>query len=86
MLWIGLILGFVAGIVVTTFAYTSLVDKVKRLEQMKIRDTELIDEAIKTLQAYEKQNAILRADLEQTQRMIPPEVYAHFFDAPYNNN
>jgi hypothetical protein len=85
VIWIGIIIGFTAGVVVATLCYTPLVDKVKMLEQMRICDTELIDDAIKTLRAYERQNAILRTDLDQMQRLLPPEAYARFFDAPYNN-
>jgi hypothetical protein len=86
MFWLGIIIGLCAGVVIVTILYAPLLDMVKALEQMKIRDTELIDDAIKTLQAYEKQNALLRSDLEQLQRLVPPEIYARFFDAPYYNN
>jgi predicted RNase H-related nuclease YkuK (DUF458 family) len=113
MIWLGIIIGFVTGVVVVTLCYTPLVDKVKSLEQRLIRETELriefasavrrygdrahdleqqairdkalIDDSIKTLQAYETQNQFLRADLKQLQAMIPPEIYARFFDAPYKS-
>jgi uncharacterized membrane-anchored protein YhcB (DUF1043 family) len=84
MIWIGIIVGFVTGVVLVTLCYTPLVDKVKTLEQKLIRDKDLIDEAIKTLRHYENQNNILRADLKQLQALVPPEVYARFFHAPYN--
>ena len=84
--WIGIIIGFAAGVIVITLCYTPLVDKVKTLEQKMIRDKDLIDEALKTLRAYENQNNYLRVDLEQMQRLVSPEAYAQFFDAPYRDN
>lgn len=80
MIWIGIITGFSVGVVFITLLYTPLVDKVKLLEQKLIRDKELIDEFVKTLHAYEKQNDLLRTDLELMQRIVPPEVYARFYD------
>jgi uncharacterized membrane-anchored protein YhcB (DUF1043 family) len=85
MIWIGIIIGICAGMVLATLCYTPLVDKVKALEQRMLRDKELIDEFVKTLRAYEKQNDMLRSDLDLMQRLMPPEVYARYFDAPFNN-
>jgi hypothetical protein len=85
VIWIGIIIGFTAGVVVATLCYTPLVDKVKSLEMSMLRNKELMDDAIKTMRAYENQNNHLRIDLEQMQRLMPPEIYARFFDAPYNS-
>lgn len=83
MIWLGIIIGFCAGVVFITLLYTPLVDKVEMLKQKGIRDQELIDEAIKAIHAAEYQNLHLRKDLEVMQRFVPREIYAEFFDAPY---
>ena len=80
MTWIGIIIGFAVGVVFITLCYTPLVDKVKALEQRMLRDKELIDEFIKTLRCYETQNDALRSDLDVMQRMVPPEVYARWYN------
>jgi ABC-type antimicrobial peptide transport system permease subunit len=85
MIWIGIIIGICAGMVLTTLLYTPLVDKVKALELRMMRDKELIDEFVKTLRCYETQNDALRSDLDMMQKLMPPEVYARYFDAPFNN-
>ena len=85
MIWIGIIIGFATGVVFITLCYTPLVDKVKALEQRMLRDKELIDEFVKTLRCYETQNDALRSDLDMMQKLMPPEVYARYFDAPFNN-
>jgi len=85
MIWIGIIIGICAGMVLATLMYTPLVDKVKALEQRMLRDKELIDEFVKTLRCYETQNDALRQDLDMMQKLMPPEVYARYFDAPFNN-
>jgi hypothetical protein len=87
VIWVALAslaIGFGAGVVLTTLAYTPMVDKVKALDQKLARDQELINDAIKTLQAYERQNAQLRADLDQMQRLMPRAI-AQFYDAPYKS-
>jgi hypothetical protein len=74
VIWIGIIVGFVTGVVFITLCYTPLVEKVKLLEQKLLRDQELIDEALKTLRCYERQNNILRDDLEQVHRLRSMEL------------
>jgi len=59
--------------------------RVRALEQRMLRDKELIDEFVKTLRCYETQNDALRSDLDMMQKLMPPEVYARYFDAPFNN-
>jgi uncharacterized membrane-anchored protein YhcB (DUF1043 family) len=86
MVWLGIIIGFVTGVVVITLLYAPLVDKVEMLQQKLLREQQLIDDAIKTLTACEKQNEHLRQDLTVMQRMVPRELYAQFFDGPYRDN
>jgi flagellar motor component MotA len=86
MIWYGIIIGFCAGIVLATLCYTPLVDKVKLLEERMVRDKQLIDEAVSAVQKYERDNAHLVSDLEVMQRMMPKELYAQFYDAPYRDN
>jgi hypothetical protein len=85
MFWLGIIIGFAAGVVVVTLCYTPLVEKVKVLEQSERRYRKLMDEAIATLKRYERDNAWLASDLEQMERLLPSEAYARFFDAPYKS-
>jgi hypothetical protein len=85
VIWIGIIIGFVTGVVVVTLCYTPLVDKVKTLEQIGKRNQELIDDAIKALRCFERENECLKSDLKQMMRLLPPEAYARFFDAPYKS-
>jgi hypothetical protein len=85
MIWLGIIIGFAAGVVVVTLCYTPLVEKVKVLEQSERRYRKLMDEALETLQQYERDNAWLASDLKQMERLVSPEDYARFFDAPYKS-
>ena len=57
MLWCGIIIGFCAGVVFATLCYTPLVEKVKLLEERMLRDKKLIDDAITSVQKYERDNA-----------------------------
>jgi uncharacterized membrane-anchored protein YhcB (DUF1043 family) len=86
MIWLGIIIGFAVGVVFTTLLYTPLVDKVNMLEAKLLRDKKLIDEAIAAVAKYERDNARLISDLEVMQRMMPKELYAQFYDAPYRDN
>jgi hypothetical protein len=85
MIWLGIIIGFSAGVVLVTLCYTPLVDKVKELEQSERRYRKLLDEALASVQRYERDNAWLASDLKQMGRLISPEAYARFFDAPYKS-
>ena len=86
MIWLGIIIGFCAGVVFATLCYTPLVDKVKLLEERMLRDKQLIDDAVTAVQKLERDNARLLSDLEVMQRMMPKELYAQFYDAPYRDN
>jgi len=83
MIWLGIIIGFCAGVVFVTLCYTPLVEKVKVLEQSERRYRKLCDEALAAVQQYERDNAWLASDLKQMERLVSPEDYARFFDAPY---
>ena len=83
MIWLGIIVGFAAGVVFVTLLYTPLVDKVKLLEEKERHYRKTVDDAIATVQKYERDNAWLASDLKQMERLISPEAYAQFFDAPY---
>lgn len=85
MIWIGIIVGFATGVVFITLCYTPLVDKVKLLEAKLNRDRDLVNEAIKAMRQFERENECLKADLKVLRGMVTPEIYAKFFDAPFNN-
>jgi hypothetical protein len=85
VIWIGIIIGFAAGVIVLTLCYTPLVEKVKLLEEHERQYRKLLDEALATLQQYERDNVWLASDLKQMERLISPEAYARFFDAPYKS-
>jgi uncharacterized membrane-anchored protein YhcB (DUF1043 family) len=85
MIWLGIIIGFVTGVVFITLCYTPLVDKVQMLEQQLVHNQQLIDDAAKALVAFERENECLKSDIHVMQRMMPPEIYARLFDAPYRN-
>ena len=85
MIWLGIIIGFCVGVTLVTLLYAPLVDKVHALEKKLMIDQELIDDAIVAIKKCQAQNHHLLFDLEQMERLLPPEVYATFFDAPYKN-
>jgi hypothetical protein len=85
MIWLGIIVGFVTGVVFITLCYMPLVDKVNALEAKLRCEQQLIDEAAKVLAAIERENECLKSDLHVMQRMMPPELYARLFDSPYRN-
>jgi hypothetical protein len=83
MIWLGIIIGFCAGVVVVTLCYTPLVEKVKVLEEREESYRKRTLEALAAVQMYERDNAWLASDLKQMERLVSPEAYARFFDAPY---
>jgi hypothetical protein len=85
VIWLGIIIGFVTGVVFITLCYIPMVDKVDELKHKLIRYQELMDQANKTLSRFECENECLKSDVRVLQRMVPPELYARLFDSPYRN-
>jgi uncharacterized membrane-anchored protein YhcB (DUF1043 family) len=62
---LGLVVGFVIGVVLVTLAYAPLGNRIVRLEQKLAREIDLRNEAIEAIRAYESENYMLRSEIRQ---------------------
>jgi hypothetical protein len=69
MIWLGIILGFIAGSVVWTLMYAPTVERCRELDQRAKRDNELRAELLKTARRLESENAWLTLELDRHSKL-----------------